>query len=152
MVESELLISTKAFYMNMNVGLGVDAVYLAVLLVFVIRVLSLFILSISGYWKVFVKAGEPGFAVFIPVYNVVCLCRVARVSLWWLLVAFIPVVGTIWLSHNVSKNFGRGIGTTILLILGVGYVILGFSDAAFQPESASSIIPPPKTDTFKVES
>jgi hypothetical protein len=150
MVESKLLISTKAFYMNMNmnVGLGMEAVYLAILLV-------VSILSISGLWKVFVKAGEPGFAVFIPVYNVVCLCRVARVSLWWLLVAFIPVVNivaTIWLSHNVSKNFGRGIGTTILLILGVGYAVLGFSDAAFQPESASSIIPPPKTGTFEVES
>jgi len=37
-------------------------------------------LMIGGIWKTFTKAGQPGWAVFIPIYNLLVMADIARVS------------------------------------------------------------------------
>ena len=39
--------------------------------------LAIIIFIIASMWRVFTKAGQPGWAVFIPIYNVYVLCMVA---------------------------------------------------------------------------
>src|SRR5215213_1016061 len=53
------------------------------------------ILVIAGMWKVFTKAGKPGWAAIIPIYNAVVLLQIAGKPLWWLLLFFIPIVNIV---------------------------------------------------------
>lgn len=87
-------------------------------------VISLIILAFYLYcgWKLFVKAGQPGWAVLIPIYNIYVLLKIVGKPGWWLLLYLIPfvnfVIGIIVI-HNLSLRFGKGVGTTLgLLFLG----------------------------------
>ena len=39
--------------------------------------LAIVVLVVAGLWKVFVKAGEPGWAALVPIYNLVVLLKIA---------------------------------------------------------------------------
>jgi hypothetical protein len=99
------------------------------------------ILVIAGMWKLFTKAGKPGWAAIIPIYNLIVLLQIAGKPAWWVLLFFIPVVNLIiliiiWL--NVAKAFGKGAGFAIgLIFLSPIFVpILGFSDAQYSGAAA----------------
>ena len=47
------------------------------------------ILMIAGLWKTFSKAGQPGWAAIIPIYNLIVLCQVAGRPIWWFLLLLI---------------------------------------------------------------
>lgn len=87
-------------------------------------IISLIILAFYLYcgWKLFVKAGQPGWASLIPIYNVYILLKIVGKPGWWLLLFFIPLVNfiiAIIVLHNLSLSFGKGVGTTLgLLFLG----------------------------------
>ena len=92
---------------------------------------------IIAMWKVFSKAGQPGWAAIIPIYNLYVLCKVAGRPGWWLLLMLIPFVNFIIfiiLSIDIAKNFGKGVGFGLgLAILGVIFwPILGFGSAQYQ--------------------
>lgn len=92
------------------------------------------IVVIAGMWKVFEKAGEPGWACIIPIYGTMVLAKIAKKPMWWGLLPLIPYVGfiwSIWIINLVAKNFGKGVGMTIALIFVVGWPILGFGDAEY---------------------
>ncbi len=89
------------------------------------------------YWRVFEKAGKPGWAVIIPIYNVIILLEIVGKPWWWLLLFLIPVVNIIfavWMTNLLSLSFGKGIGFTLgLLFLSfIFYPILAFSNAEYQ--------------------
>lgn len=92
---------------------------------------------IAGVWKVFTKAGKPGWGALVPIYNVVLLLQIANRPLWWLLLLFVPLVNlvvAVIVSVDIAKRFGKGTGFGIgLAFLGfVFYPVLGFSDARYQ--------------------
>ena len=94
------------------------------------------ILVIAGMWKVFTKAGKPGWAAIIPIYNVVVLLQIAGKPLWWIVLLFIPIVNIViaaMVMINVAKAFGKGTGFALgLLFLSPIFIpILGFSDAQY---------------------
>ena len=102
--------------------------------------LALTVLVIAGMWKVFEKAGEPGWAAIIPIYNLYILTKIVGRPWWWLLLLLIPLVNIIFLiiiNSDLSKAFGRGIGTTLGLIFlpFIFYPILGFGSAVYQGEA-----------------
>lgn len=97
---------------------------------------------IAGFWKTFEKAGKPGWAAIIPIYNVIVLLEIAGKPIWWIVLMIIPVVNlivSILVSIEVAKNFGKGVGFGLgLAFLGfIFYPILGFGDARYQPASQS---------------
>ena len=99
--------------------------------------LAIGILMIAAMWKVFSKAGQPGWAVIIPIYNIYIMCKVAGRPGWWVLLMFIPFVNfiiAIILNIDIAKNFGQGVGFGIGLILlpFIFYPILGFGSAQYQ--------------------
>jgi hypothetical protein len=109
---------------------------------FMIFWLAIAILMIASMWKVFVKAGKPGWAAIIPIYNFVVLCEIAGKPAWWVVLLFVPVVNfiiIIILSIALAKKFGKGTGYGLgLAFLGViFYPMLGFGDAQYDPNAVT---------------
>ncbi|MBP8238627.1 MAG: hypothetical protein KAX50_01595 [Saprospiraceae bacterium] len=87
--------------------------------------------SLYGVWRVFTRAGKPGWVIFIPVYNQIVQCEIGRKPVWWVVLLFIPIVNlvvSIMIINGLSKAFGKDEGFTAGLVLlpFVFYPILGF--------------------------
>jgi len=88
-------------------------------------------------WKVFTKAGQPGWASIIPIYNLYVWCKIVGRPWWWILLMLIPFVNfiiLIILCIDMAKSFGKGAGFGIgLAFLGIIFwPILGFGSAQHQ--------------------
>lgn len=96
------------------------------------------VLLIVALWKIFEKAGEPGWAAIIPFYNTYVAFRVAGMNPWLFLLLFIPlvnfVIAIVW-AIKLGAAFGKGgVWSFFLLILlpFIGYVMLGFGSATYR--------------------
>jgi hypothetical protein len=103
--------------------------------------LVLGLVAVAGMWKVFEKAGEPGWAAIVPIYNVVVLLKICGRPLWWIILFFVPFVSFImWfvICFDVAKRFGKGAGFAIgLAILPfIFFPMLAWGDAKYQPAPA----------------
>jgi uncharacterized membrane protein YhaH (DUF805 family) len=104
--------------------------------------LALAVLMIASMWKIFTKAGMPGWGALIPFYNLYLLCKVCGKSGWWVLLMFIPLVNfviAILLMIELATSFGKGAGYAVGLIL-LGFVflpMLAFGDAKYQRAPAT---------------
>lgn len=98
--------------------------------------LAIVAFEIAALWKVFSKAGEPGWAAIIPLYNAIVLLRIAGRPAWWLVLLFIPlanlVIGGIALI-DLARAYGKGAGFGIglLFLAPIFYPILGFGSAEY---------------------
>jgi hypothetical protein len=104
---------------------------------------AVIILLIAAMWKVFSKAGQPGWAAIIPIYNIYVICKVAGRPGWWLLLMLIPFVNfiiLIILSIDIAKSFGKGAGFGLgMAFLGfIFWPILGFGSAQYQGGAAGA--------------
>jgi hypothetical protein len=107
--------------------------------------LGLVALFVIGAWKVFEKAGQPGWGAIIPIYNVIVLLRITGKPLWWIILFFIPIVNfvvEILVSLELARRFGKGVGFGLGLAFlpFIFYPVLGFGDAQYMggaPASAS---------------
>src|SRR5881409_1974885 len=100
------------------------------------------LLLIVAMWKVFTKAGQPGWASIIPIYNLYIWCKIVGRPWWWILLMLIPLVNfvvAIILCIDLAKSFGKGAGFGIgLALLGVIFLpILGFGSAQYQAPAAA---------------
>ena len=98
--------------------------------------LGVMLVVLAGIWKTFEKAGKPGWASLVPIYNVVVMLDIAGKPWWWLLLMFIPVVNlivAIIVSIAIAERFGKGAGFGLgLAFLGMIFSpILGFGDATY---------------------
>ena len=118
---------------------GLVAFFAAFAFVFI----AIGLVMLIGMWKVFTKAGQPGWAVLIPVYNFILLLRIAGLAWYWVftpLIILIPILGAIaylvWVHHRISTRFGQGVGFTIgLTLLGpIFWLILGFGSSKYLAE------------------
>lgn len=103
--------------------------------VFWICYFAVIILMIAGMWKTFSKAGQPGWAAIIPIYNMIVLCQVAGRPIWWFLLLLIcfPIFYII-ICIDIAKRFGKGGGFAVGLILlpFIFFPMLGFGSAQYQ--------------------
>lgn len=115
---------------------GTSAVLIVVYLVIVL-------LEVAAVWLVFTKAGQPGWASIIPIYNLVVWMRIAGRPGWWVILSFIPfvnfIVGIIVL-FDVARSFGKGAGFAIgMLFLSFIFIpILGFGGSKYLGPGAGS--------------
>ena len=108
-----------------------NAVFVGLGLSFFFFVFFIWLFYIIAYWKVFEKAGQPGWATLIPIYSAIVFLRIIGKPWWWILLFCIPVVNIvflIWAINLLSKSFGQSEGFTIgLIVLGIVFVpLLGF--------------------------
>lgn len=106
--------------------------------------IAFIVLMIAAMWRVFSKAGQPGWAAIIPIFNVYIMCKVAGRPGWWLLLMLIPFVNliiAIILSVDIAKRFGKGVGFAIGMVLlpFIFWPILAFGGAQY--EGAAPAIP-----------
>jgi uncharacterized membrane protein YhaH (DUF805 family) len=111
-----------------GMGIGMIVLWLAVV-----------ILMIAAMWKIFEKAGKPGWAALVPIYNLVVLCEIAGKPAWWVVLMLIPLVNivvAIIVVLAVAKNFGKsgGFGIGLLLLGPIFYPMLAWGDAQYQPQ------------------
>jgi hypothetical protein len=115
------------------IGAGIGVGFLLVWLAFVV-------LMFASMWIVFAKAGKPGWAAIIPIYNVIVLLQVAGKPIWWILLMLIPLVNIVvafLVMIGLARNFGQGTGFGIgLTLLGfIFFPILAFGSARHQPQA-----------------
>ena len=98
-------------------------------------VFGLFVLV--AMWKIYTKAGQPGWAAIIPIYNIYVLLKIIGRPTWWLLLLFVPLVNffvILIIYIDLAKSFGKstlfGLG---LLFLNIIFIpILGFGSAEYR--------------------
>lgn len=103
--------------------------------------LAVFVLVFASLWVIFTKAGQPGWAAIVPIYNIVVLLQIVGRPVWWVVLMLIPIVGFIigiLVALDLAKSFGKGAG------FGIGFVLLpfvfapmlAFGDARYQGPAA----------------
>lgn len=119
-----------------------DATGLAVgLLIFWLIMLIIFIiLYIVPLWKIFVKAGKPGWAAIIPIYNTIVILEIVGRPVWWVILTLIPIVNiviTIIVAIDTAKSFGKepAFGIGLFFLPFIFYPILGFGSAQYKGPS-----------------
>ena len=105
-------------------------------MIVVVSIVGIVVVVIAARWKVYDKAGEPGWTVLAPIYNSIVLLRIVGMSLWWVLPLIIPYVGiivSIIVCIKLARAFGKGGGFAAGLILlpFVFIPILGFGSATY---------------------
>lgn len=98
--------------------------------------LAVIVFMIVSMWKVFTKAGQPGWACIIPIYNLYVLLKIASKPGWWLILFFIPLVNIVisfLMCLGIAKSFGKGEGFAVgLFFLGfIFFPILAFGEARY---------------------
>lgn len=107
--------------------------------------LAVMIFMIVCMWKVFEKAGQPGWAVLVPIYNLYVMLQIAKKPGWWILLMLIPLVNfviMILMYIEIAKAFGKGTGFALgLMFLGfIFWPILAFgSDKYIWGEDGNKI-------------
>src|SRR5579872_5897291 len=104
--------------------------------------IAIIVFIIAAMWKIFVKAGEPGWACLIPIYGTIVMLKIVGKPTWWLFMMLLPLasllflfisttlffivygltiivtlVYAIWMTNMLSKSFGKEEGFTVGLVL-----------------------------------
>lgn len=99
-------------------------------------------LMIASGWQLFTKAGKPGWAVLIPIYNLVVLLEIVGKPVWWILLLIIPLVNlvvSVWIANLLAKSFGKSELYTIGMIFlpFIFYPLLAFGGSRYQGPAGS---------------
>lgn len=132
-------------------------------ILFVVLVIGLFLalIMLVSLWKIFTKAGQPGWAAIIPFYNKYILVKVARLPVYYFVALYLPfllVVAKIsvpyaisnaigiailcvygFIMYNLCKQFSKGIVYTVgmTFLPFIFYPMLAFGDSVYQGEVVS---------------
>jgi len=95
------------------------------------------LLMVASLWKIFTKAGQPGWAAIVPIYNMIVMLKVAGKPTWWVLLFFIPLVSlimSILVTLALVGKFGKGAGYAVgIILLPIIFLpMLAFGDAKYQ--------------------
>ncbi len=111
---------------------------------FGVTILIVLVFTIAG-WRLFSKAGKPGWAIVVPFYNLYIYTQIIKRPGWWILLYFsiaIPAVGALGIVFlsiidqlRLAKVFGRseGFGVGLILLGWVFFPILAFSESHYDP-------------------
>lgn len=95
---------------------------------------ALMVFIIGAYWKIYTKAGAPGWACLVPFYNFYVLCEFCGVKNWWLIfIPFANIYIAIVSLGALARSFGKDTSFAVgLFFLGfIFYPILGYGDAQY---------------------
>ena len=111
-------------------------------LIFLVIYLAIIVVVLAGFWKMFEKAGQPGWGAIVPFYNMYLMCKIAGRPGWWLILLLIPYVNFIfWIIVllDLAKSFGKGVGFAVgMILLGAIFIqILGFGSAEYEGPAAA---------------
>ena len=98
--------------------------------------LAWIVVTLVGMWKLFVKAGKPGWGAIVPFYNMYCLFEMSFGNGWLFLLSFVPCVNIvigIMFCFKLAKAFGQEwyFGLGLLFLNAIFMLILGFGNAEY---------------------
>lgn len=107
---------------------------------------AIIILYLAAFWKIFKKAGRPGWYSIIPILGMFELIKISKKPGWWLILMLIPIVQIIFyllVYIELAKAFGRStaFGVLLLWLFPIGFLILGFGKSKYV--YAAPPTPPP---------
>jgi hypothetical protein len=113
-----------------------DSAVLTAVLVGGLISLAISVVVIVATWRVYTKAGKPGWAAIVPFYNVYVLLKIVGRPGWWLLLYLVPIVDiviAVVVCVDLAKAFGKSGGFAVLLFLlpFIGFPLLAFGDATY---------------------
>ncbi len=97
--------------------------------------LPYFLLQIVGLYKMFQKAGKPGWKAIIPIYNYWVWVKIIGKPWWWFVLLFVPVINVLvylGILVEIAKVFGKfSFGSHVLAVLfsPLYFLYLGFADS-----------------------
>jgi hypothetical protein len=139
--------TTSATTMSGGIFFVLSIIYLAVLVFYIVCM-----------WKIFVKAGKPGWASIVPIYNYVVLLEIVGRPIWWIFLLFIPIVNfvvMIMVYLDFAASYGKSSLFAILGLIFFPYIaipMLAFGSAKYvgpaalagtAPAAPSAPTPPP---------
>ena len=140
----------ESYYAGTSYGVsttsGLTGAIAAMGLFFFVLFMALSILMIISLWKIFKKAGKPGWASIIPIYNIYIMCEIAEKEWWYVLLSCVPfanIYAMIVLYNGMAKRFGKsgGFVAGMILLPVVFFPMLAFGkDAAIvnnQPNTSN---------------
>ena len=140
-------------YQDLTAGetAGFAAAIAGIIAVMMIPLLIVSALYIVSMWKIFSKAGQPGWAALVPIYNTVVMLQIAGCPVWWIIMFFIPfanIIFAILLCIALAKAFGKdgGFAAGLILLAPIFLPILAFGGAQYQGAPAASAPPAPPAD------
>ncbi|WP_147822249.1 DUF5684 domain-containing protein [Salidesulfovibrio onnuriiensis] len=98
--------------------------------------LAIVIIVCVGMWKMFEKAGEPGWAALIPIYNVWVLTRIGGKPWWWMLLYLVPLLNAVMfflLYMAIARRFGEPViyAVGLFFLPFIFFPLLGFGRARY---------------------
>ena len=107
------------------------------------------VLTLIAMWRIFEKAGEGGWKVLIPIYNLYIMCKILKMHFWLMIIAiicliipFVNIIAAIYLIYvafafdfRLSRAFGHGFlfGLGLVFFNTIFILILGFNSDKYTP-------------------
>jgi hypothetical protein len=109
----------------------------------VLAYLGVLVLVIVSIWKIFEKAGKPGWAAIVPIYNMIVLLEIVKKPVWWIVLMMIPFVNiviAIIVYVELAKSFGKsaGFGIGMIFLSFIFLPLLAFGEDQYLDAAASS--------------
>ena len=106
---------------------------------FIFSLLLWLTITVVSVWAAFSKAGRPGWAAIVPIYNILVFLDIAGKPWWWLFLFFLPLANLVFgvmAGIGFAQNFGKGAGLGVAMSLPpfVGWPLVAFGDAEYRPE------------------
>lgn len=138
-------------YTTTGDGAALAGVLAASLMVTALVSIAVYVVVVIALWKIFSKAGKPGWAALIPFYNIYVLLEVIGRPAWWLaifvaafLISWVPIVGFVVgiatlilyviMMLDLGKSFNKSTTFSVVALIFfhlIGLLILGFGDAKY---------------------
>jgi hypothetical protein len=135
-----LLAQSSSYYTTTDDSMS--AGFLAIMGIFYLIYFAVLIFIIVAEWKIYTKAGKPGWASIVPIYSSIVSMEIIGRPGWWFLLYMIPLFGlyvmvldSILLARSFGKDTGFGIGLLFLPI--IFYPILAFGSSQYQGPTAN---------------
>ena len=114
----------ESYYAGTSYGVsttsGLTGAIATMVLFFLVLFMALSILMFISLWKIFKKAGKPGWASIVPIYNIYIMCEIAEKEWWYVLLSCVPfanIYAMIVLYNGMAKRFGKSGGFVAGMIL-----------------------------------
>jgi hypothetical protein len=102
--------------------------------IWIIPALSLFELTLASQWKMFEKAGKPGWTALVPFYNCWVVLSIVGRPRRWLALLLLPAVAYVVLAFDLARSFGRSaaFATGLVLLPWVFLPLLAWGSSSYR--------------------
>lgn len=127
---------------------GIFAAAAGVIIVVILLLIAYAVFALIGMWKLYVKAGQPGWKCLIPFYSNWTLVEMVGLNWYWFLLSIASTIisvlglsslsfvgtiagifGNVMICYNMSKKLHKDTGWIVLAVIFNGIVlpIMGYS-------------------------